>query len=484
MKPKKTFQNLSEEKQDRIIQIAVEEFGNKGFEGASINAMVSRMKIAKGSIFQYFGDKKRLFLFVFNQSVEMVKKYLKDVRDQSLDEDLDIRLKKTLSAGIVFIKNHPLLYRLYLKVLFESKAPFRDEIIDSLRQHSTNYLKSLLENARLKNELNKNIDVDKAAFVLDAVMDRFLCAHTIKHLDSGLGIYDAPDDTTQIWISEITEMICSGITKSDIYRCNQSVSSTKPYILIIAAVEEELAGLIQKISSPHRTDIGNRKITSGRLGNIDVKLLVSGPGIVNTAQAMTAIIESEKPQLIVQTGCAGVFRQSGMTIGDIGIATEEIDIHTGLESSSNAYIADELPFALIKTTKSPQAIKNKSLEFKNRYRLDEELINQAYQILQSDNVSSDYQIKTGPFITVSTITTTDNRAKVLYNEFNPFMEQMEGSAAAHIAIFYNIPFIEIRSASNFVGKRDLDSWDLNLAFKNACTVVYKFIQEVNINKVN
>ena len=61
---------------------------------------------------------------------------------------------------------------------------------------------------------------------------------------------------------------------------------------------------------------------------------------------------------------------------------------------------------------------------------------------------------------------------------------MEGSAAAHIAIFYNIPFIEIRSASNFAGKRDLDSWDLNLAFKNASTAVYKFIQEVNLNKVN
>ena len=481
MNPKKTFQNLSEEKQDRIIRIAVEEFGNKGFEGASINTMVSRMKIAKGSIFQYFGDKKGLFLFVFNQSVEMVKKYLKSVRDQSLDEDLKIRLNKTLSAGIVFIKNHPLLYRLYLKVLFESKAPFRDEIIDSLHQHSTSYLKSLLENARLKKEINDNIDIDKAAFVLDAVMDRFLCAHTIKHLDSGLGIYDAPDATIQIWISEITEMICTGITKSDNSKSNQALISQRPYILIIAAVEEELAGLIQKISSPNRSEIGNRNITSGRLGNIDVKLLVSGPGIVNTAQALTAMIESERPQLIVQSGCAGVFRQSGLTIGDVSIATQEFDIHSGLESSSNCYIPDDLPFELINNT---QMNNKDALKLKNHYPLNEELINQAYQILKSDNVFSDYQIKTGPFITVSTITTTDTRANVLFNKFSPCMEQMEGSAAAHIAIFYNIPFIEIRSASNFAGKRDPGSWNLDLAFKNSCTAVYKFIQEVNLEKVN
>ena len=111
MKPNKIFQNLSKEKQERITRVAVEEFSNHGFNGASINAMVDRMKIAKGSIFQYFGDKNGLFLFVFNHSVDMVKGYLRTVRDQSLDEDIETRLNKTFSAGIAFIKNHPLLTR-------------------------------------------------------------------------------------------------------------------------------------------------------------------------------------------------------------------------------------------------------------------------------------------------------------------------------------------------------------------------------------
>jgi len=480
MSPRKTFQNLSEEKQDRIIQIAVEEFGNKGFEGASINAMVGRMKIAKGSIFQYFGDKKGLFLFVFTQSVEMVKKYLRSVRDQSLDEDLSTRLNKTLSAGIIFIKNHPLLYRLYMKVLFESKAPFRDEIITSLRRHSTDYLKSLLENACLKEELNKNIDINKAAFVLDAVMDRFLCAHTIKHLNSGLGIYGASDDTTQSWISDITEMICTGIIKSDISQNSQSSLINKPYILIIGAVDDELAGLIEKISHPNRFFIGSRNIFSGTMGNVYVKVLVSGPGIVNTSQALTAMIESERPQLIIQTGCAGAFRQSGLMIGDVAIATHEIDIHSGLESSSNAHIPDELPFDLLN---KPEAANNKTSEFKNCYQIHKELINQACNVLQTDSITSDFQVKKGPFITVSTITTTNARAHALFERFAPYMEQMEGAAAAHISMIYNIPFFEIRAASNFVGKRDSNSWDLDLAFKNSSIAVYKFIQVLKLDKV-
>lgn len=481
MKPKQIFQNLSKEKQDRITWIAVEEFAHNGFDGASINAMVGRMKIAKGSIFQYFGDKKGLFLFVFNHSIKMVKEYLRTIRDQSTDQDLATRLNQTLSAGIAFIKTHPLLYRLYMKVLFDPKAPFRDEMLSSFRQHSTDYLKSLLENAFIKKELNNDIDTDKAAFVLDAVMDRFLSAHAIKHLDSGLGLYDAPLKVTNEWITDITKMICTGIVKSDLLEKNSTESVKKPYILILSAVEGELAGLLQKVSRPAQSVIGHRNITSGTIEDIHIKLLIAGPGIVNTAQALTAMIEFQRPGLIVQTGCAGAFKQSGMAIGDIGIATEEIDIHTGLESSSGSLVPDKLPFALIQTTNT---VTNKSEEVKNLYPINKKLVNRAYQFLQSAIEPSDFQINKGPFVTVSTVTTTNKRADELVEKFNPCMEQMEGAAAAHIAIIYNIPFVEIRSASNFVGKRDTDLWNTDLAFKNACIAVYKFIQYVKLDKLN
>ncbi len=469
MKPKTTFQNLSREKQERIIRIAVEEFGNKGFDGASINTMVDRMNIAKGSIFQYFGDKKGLFLFVFNRSVDMVKDYLRTIRDQSADQDIAMRLNKTLTAGIHFITNHPLLYRLYMKVLFDPKAPFRDEILISLRKHSVEYLKSLLENAFSKNELNTNIDMDKAAFVLDAVMDRFLQAHTIRHLDSGLGIFEASTDTTQAWIDEISEMICTGIAKPDILKQNLSEPIQKPFILVLAAVPEELSRLTQMLANHSPSKIGHRNIISGNFDAVPVKILTAGPGMVNTAQSLTAVIENEKPIMIIQTGCAGAFRQSGLKIGDVAIATEETDIHTGLESPDGSHIAGELPFALINTP---------SKEFKNRYFLNDDLVNHAYQVLLSEKT---FQIKKGPFITVSTITTTNLRADTLFNHFKPCMEQMEGAAAAHIAVLYSIPFIEIRSASNFVGERNTASWDLDLAFENSNKAVLKFIQEVTLN---
>jgi len=209
--PNKTFRNLPKDKQDRITEAAVLEFGEKGYSGASINMLVERLGIAKGSIFQYFGDKNGLFLFIFNKTTELVKNRLRTIRDDTEDVEFFSRLEKTLREGINFLQDHPLIYRLYLGVLFDSKIPFRDSILFSLRQYSYGYLRTLLSEAKAKGELRNNLDIDKTCFILDAVMDRFIQTHTVRHLDSDLGIYNADGKTIDSWITAIIDIIKNGI---------------------------------------------------------------------------------------------------------------------------------------------------------------------------------------------------------------------------------------------------------------------------------
>ncbi|MDX9818854.1 MAG: TetR/AcrR family transcriptional regulator [Desulfococcus multivorans] len=211
MKPLQTFHNLSPGKQERITRVAVEEFSEKGYAGASINAMVRRLGIAKGSIFQYFGDKKGLFLFAFNTAMERVKDYLRTVRDQTASEDLFTALEATLTAGVIFMEKHPVIYRLYIKAMFEDDIPFRSEILRSLREYSFKYFRSLLERARARGELRRDIDLDKAAFVLDALMDRFLISRTVPHLDAGLGIHGCSPEDARQWNAQITDIVRLGI---------------------------------------------------------------------------------------------------------------------------------------------------------------------------------------------------------------------------------------------------------------------------------
>ena len=67
--PKPTFLNLPADKRDRFVAAALEEFTDRPYDQASISRVVSRLGIAKGSVYQYFDDKYDLFAWLIEQSV-------------------------------------------------------------------------------------------------------------------------------------------------------------------------------------------------------------------------------------------------------------------------------------------------------------------------------------------------------------------------------------------------------------------------------
>ena len=61
-----TFLRLPEEKKNRFLDAAWEEFTNVSYADASINKIVSRARVPRGSFYQYFTDKQELFFFLLS----------------------------------------------------------------------------------------------------------------------------------------------------------------------------------------------------------------------------------------------------------------------------------------------------------------------------------------------------------------------------------------------------------------------------------
>ena len=121
------------------------------------------------------------------------------------------RLEQTLQAGVDFIHTHPLVYRLYLRVMFESHIPYRQEILASIRGYSHDFLKALILTAHERGELRADIQPDVAAFILDAVLDRYLQALSINHLDAGLGLAELDEVAGRLWIRNIVATLEKGL---------------------------------------------------------------------------------------------------------------------------------------------------------------------------------------------------------------------------------------------------------------------------------
>lgn len=61
--PTKTFFNLSIEKQDRLISAAAEEFSRVSLNESSINNIIKKAEISRGSFYQYFENKEDLYYY-------------------------------------------------------------------------------------------------------------------------------------------------------------------------------------------------------------------------------------------------------------------------------------------------------------------------------------------------------------------------------------------------------------------------------------
>ena len=243
---------------------------------------------------------------------------------------------------------------------------------------------------------------------------------------------------------------------------------TDSSILIVGAVFQEIKPIIEKLKAARKLSIGKRQIFCGTLFNQSMIIVASGIGMLNAVQAVTAVIEKMPVHLIINTGCAGAFPGAGIAIGDIGIAKQETDIHSGIEGASPEDPVEQLPIPLIQT---------EDAQYYGSYPVTEHFCKMAYDILSKAFISENVQVKLVPFITVSTITASEGRTNSLFTSYQAGMENMEGAGIAHVALHYNKSFLEIRAASNFVGERDKRKWQLKKAFERSATAVLIFLEK-------
>ncbi|WP_242873100.1 TetR/AcrR family transcriptional regulator [Clostridium magnum] len=92
--PNKTFLNLSKERQEEIIEICVEEFSTHDYDSASLNRIIEKLGIAKGSFYRYFDNKTDLYEFLVDYVLDKKINYIKDFYEYDSGKcDMDIPRK-------------------------------------------------------------------------------------------------------------------------------------------------------------------------------------------------------------------------------------------------------------------------------------------------------------------------------------------------------------------------------------------------------
>lgn len=129
------FLNLDEEKQDRIINAALKEFAQKGYDNASTNEIVKEAEISKGLLFHYFQNKKQLYFFLFDYCYELIAEEFYKKADLS-EPDFFNRIRQAVTIKTELLAKYPDIFKFVQESFLEESAELKVEF-EKRRQELT-----------------------------------------------------------------------------------------------------------------------------------------------------------------------------------------------------------------------------------------------------------------------------------------------------------------------------------------------------------
>ena len=203
------FEHLKDAKQQAIIDASVTEFATNGYKNASVNKIVEQAGIAKGSLFNYFKSKTLLFEYIYSIALREVKSYLSKVREESETDDFFTRINKIIKAGINFINKHPMLAKIYFRLLNSDDSPGGKKIIKELHNEAVNYLEGFIKAGVERREIQVT-DTETTAYLLEAVINRILQSYYLDLFNSNSKI----NKNNKEWIDQIVDTLKKGLAIS------------------------------------------------------------------------------------------------------------------------------------------------------------------------------------------------------------------------------------------------------------------------------
>ena len=197
--------------------------------------------------------------------------------------------------------------------------------------------------------------------------------------------------------------------------------------------------------------------TTEKLNHIDLELdfLITGVGMLNTSYALLKYLQVKQPHLVVNAGIAGSFSNK-YAPGAVVTVKEEVMADLGV--TENDGYKDVFDLKLQQASQFPFVKKKLS----NPHKV-------LIQRTKLPVVTS---------VSVNQITTSKKTATIYIDKYKASIENMEGAAVHYVCLRENIPFVQIRSISNYVGDRHKKNWKIAEAVQNLNTELIRLVESL------
>jgi TetR/AcrR family transcriptional regulator len=164
------FLSLDIEKRDRIINSAIKEFAQKGYDSASTNEIVKEASISKGLLFHYFKNKKQLFFFLFDYCYNVVAdEFYKKV--DLTERDFFKRIRQAVQIKTELQTQYPDILTFIQEAMMQESAEIKVEFDKKIQELTAVNINIIYEGIDLS-KFRDDVDVQKILKIISWTFEK------------------------------------------------------------------------------------------------------------------------------------------------------------------------------------------------------------------------------------------------------------------------------------------------------------------------
>ncbi|CDF57529.1 TetR/AcrR family transcriptional regulator [Thermobrachium celere] len=168
--------NYSEDKKEKILIAAIEEFAKEGYKNASTNKIVEAAGISKGILFHYFKSKKGLYIETIKYAIPLLYEEFFKIADYS-ETDIFERIIKWNIVKFNLMEKYPSIFKMLTDAFLDTPKELTSELTPILMEYQRFGYDAIFKNidfSNLKDEINIKNAVQIISWVFEGYANNYI----------------------------------------------------------------------------------------------------------------------------------------------------------------------------------------------------------------------------------------------------------------------------------------------------------------------
>lgn len=180
------FFELPQEKQLRIINAGFEVFSKYEYKKASTEEIAIKAGISKGLLFHYFNNKKSLYMYLLNYSMNLIKEQMVNSEFEQITDFFEL-LEYTVSLKANILERTPYIMEFSMRAFYSQNETISEDLQEKMQRETDQIFETYFKHINF-NKFKEEVNPQDIYRMLLWMTDGFL--HEIQRSGAVINVKD------------------------------------------------------------------------------------------------------------------------------------------------------------------------------------------------------------------------------------------------------------------------------------------------------